>query len=500
MHFALRIRARALQHADKLLASARAAARADKRSFINGVVNSAAQAEAGCIKGLYAAMRQPKRRPQRAPQMLQLEDRSLAQSPEQVAKRWQRHFAEQMSGKVVPLSDLAAQSRLRRAELGETPALQVLPPSQDQVVGMLLSINLGQAIGEDSISASVGRTCPQAFARILTPFYQKTCSLGLWPLRWKGGNLVRLLKPLQPPQLVAPSWSVTGLGSSSPSFSGAMSSQCMMVSCTTASREVAKVGGLTLRPIPRSSSSLVPSAEGSALVACSSTSPQRFTLWSGSVHLDVTALLRVAQNPSVPWALAKMLSGTSCGCVGTTGPSCKKQACRPTQSSSSGSFTQIRGSHRWALRISPTLLAARLLATHSEISSHVVQEVRAQLLSEGIYWTVPFTPEAPWLAPQPPEPQPGENASYVDDEGVNFMHSDPQQLVQWVTRAVQIYNETCSKYGLTLNLAPGKSDSMIALRGKGGPLVREQAEAGLKVSPDCTLSGAAVPALGHPVC
>ena len=111
--------------------------------------------------------------------------------------------------------------------------------------------------------------------------------------------------------------------------------------------------------------------------------------------------------------------------------------------------------------------------------THVVQDVRAQLLSEGIYWTVPFDPGAPWLAPQFPEPQPlqavdGENASYVDDAAVYFMHSDPQQLVRWVTRATQIYFETCSKYGLTLNFAPGKSGAMVALRGKGALLVREQ--------------------------
>ena len=55
--------------------------------------------------------------------------------------------------------------------------------------------------------------------------------------------------------------------------------------------------------------------------------------------------------------------------------------------------------------------------------NYVVQEVRAQLLSEGIHRTSPFDPEAPWLAPQLPEPQPlqavdGENVSYVDDEAV----------------------------------------------------------------------------------
>ena len=131
MNFALQTLARAVQHADKLLASARAAARADKHSFVNGVVNSAAKAaEAGSIKGLYAAVRQLKRKPQRTPQLIQLEDGSLAQSPEQVAKRWQRYFADQMSGKVVPLYDLAAPSRQRRAERGETLALRVLPPSQ----------------------------------------------------------------------------------------------------------------------------------------------------------------------------------------------------------------------------------------------------------------------------------------------------------------------------------------------------------------------------------
>ena len=60
-------------------------------------------------------------------------------------------FAEQMSGKIAHLSDLAA--RLRRAELGETLALEVLLPSQDQVADMLLRINPGQAIGVESIPA-----------------------------------------------------------------------------------------------------------------------------------------------------------------------------------------------------------------------------------------------------------------------------------------------------------------------------------------------------------
>ena len=60
-------------------------------------------------------------------------------------------FAEQMSGKIAHLSDLAA--RLRRAELGETLALEVLLPSQDQVADMLLRINTGQAIGVESIPA-----------------------------------------------------------------------------------------------------------------------------------------------------------------------------------------------------------------------------------------------------------------------------------------------------------------------------------------------------------
>ena len=146
-------------------------------------------------------------------------------------------------------------------------------------------------------------------------------------------------------------------------------------------------------------------------------------------------------------------------------------------------------------RISPTLFAARLLGDliSGFLLTHVVQKVRAHLLSEGIYWTVLFDPEAPWLAPQPPEPQllqavDGENASHVDDEAVYFMRSDAQQLVRWVTRATQIYNETCPWYGLTLNSAPGKSEAMVALRGKGAPLAREQAEAGLKIGPNCTPS------------
>ena len=54
------------------------------------------------------------------------------------------------------------------------------------------------------------------------------------------------------------------------------------------------------------------------------------------------------------------------------------------------------------------------------------------------------------------------------------MHSDPQTVVPWVTRATQIYNETCSRYGLTLNCA--------------APLARETGGGWSEDRPNCTLS------------
>ena len=60
--------------------------------------------------------------------------------------------------------------------------------------------------------------------------------------------MISLLKPHQPPQLCKSSRVILvndWAGKLLAKFSGARLSQCVKVSCTTASREVAKVGGLT---------------------------------------------------------------------------------------------------------------------------------------------------------------------------------------------------------------------------------------------------------------
>ena len=151
------------------------------------------------------------------------------------------------------------------------------------------------------------------------------------------------------------------------------------------------------------------------------------------------------------------------------------------------------------MRISPTLLAARLLATHSEISSSgfcspmlfrkfvrrcCLKGSTGRFLSLLKHLGSRHSPLSRSLCKLWME----RIRHTLMTRLCIFMRSDPQQLVQWVTRAAQSYNETCSKYGLTLNFAPGKSEAMMVLRGKDTPLAREQAEAGLKIGPDCTLS------------
>ena len=360
---------------------------------------------------------------------------------------------------------------LHKTDRGESLALRLLPPSQDEIVDMLLTITLGRQLATPWASNWRGQD-PQAFARILTPLFQKTCSLGLWPLRWKGGNVISLLLRFclrSCASQVAPSWSVSGLGSSLFFFSGARLSQCMKVSCTTASREVAGVGGLTLQLIPRSSFSLVPSGEGSVLVACSLTSLQHFTLWSGSVPLVATAP-RSCAEPLRALGLCQEAVRDPLRFRRDHGSILQKAGMQ-------GATIKLLREYHTDMWVSQEGLADITHVVRATIAgnplgdlifgfffTHVVQEVRAQLLSEGIYWTVPFDPEAPWLTPQPPEPQPlqavdGEMHHTWMTRLCNFMHSDPQQ---WVTRATQIYNQPCSRYGLTLNFAPGKSEAPLS--------------------------------------
>ena len=82
----------------------------------------------------------------------------------------------------------------------------------------------------------------------------------------------------------------------------------------------------------------------------------------------------------------------------------------------------------------------------------------------------PFAPTDDVL----PEMDAVHDISYVDDASAYTWGQDPQAVIDNVKIIVAIYHEEFLRHGLQLNYAAGKSECLVALRGKGAKTVREQ--------------------------
>ena len=73
-----------------------------------------------------------------------------------------------------------------------------------------------------------------------------------------------------------------------------------------------------------------------------------------------------------------------------------------------------------------------------------------------------------------PEMEAVNDISYVDDASAYTWSPDPQTVIDNVKSIVAIYHEELLRHGMQLNYAAGKSECLVALRGKGATAVRER--------------------------
>ena len=73
-----------------------------------------------------------------------------------------------------------------------------------------------------------------------------------------------------------------------------------------------------------------------------------------------------------------------------------------------------------------------------------------------------------------PEMEAVSGISYVDDASAYTWSPDPQTVIDNVKSIVAIYHEEFLRHGMQLNYAAGKSECLVALRGKGAAAVRER--------------------------
>ena len=68
----------------------------------------------------------------------------------------------------------------------------------------------------------------------------------------------------------------------------------------------------------------------------------------------------------------------------------------------------------------------------------------------------------------------GLNAVWADDLAIMLHHDDPAQLLEVMQQVLALYMDRMARRGLLLNMAPGKSEALILLRGKGSRDLKRQ--------------------------
>ena len=103
----------------------------------------------------------------------------------------------------------------------------------------------------------------------------------------------------------------------------------------------------------------------------------------------------------------------------------------------------------------------------------ILQRVRERMDKKGLVARLPVCGATPFAPADDMLPVMEEvhDVSYVDDASAYTWGQDPQEVVDNVKNIVAIYHEG---HGLQLNYAAGKSECLVALRGKGAKAVREQ--------------------------
>ena len=71
--------------------------------------------------------------------------------------------------------------------------LDIVPTICD-VERIMSKAKLRKAVGEDLIGAEVHKSLPALFAEVYNPMFVKSVMWAWWPMQWKGGHVMEVLK------------------------------------------------------------------------------------------------------------------------------------------------------------------------------------------------------------------------------------------------------------------------------------------------------------------
>ena len=470
-----------------------ASVRVDRRLRVNkALLEMQAAARSGRMAEFYKKLRGLRPWQARRPPMVRLLDGELAATPAEAAARWREHYAAMFSGRGTGFGDLELQRdlRLRGREYRVLPELE---PSLQQVLDVMNRMPRGKAVGVDGIPSELLRLGGLPAAAKIRDLVVSSRRWRRAPIARKGGAMFSIPKP------------------------GSAAEDCDSQRPIMINDQLAGLNARLLRPavlavepclVPRSQAvgsarrGAVPSAHcswalfelararGQAAAALFADlksayySIVRQFVIGFSGHDDVLRAImhRLDLPPAVCQELVRFLAVQ--GSLLRTGGASQDLIDILTDLNED-TWLVVEGDAR-PLETERGSRAGEALAdlVFVFLHSRVMGEVRGAIEDSEYVGVFFFDPTGILDVSEGgrTERVGEQECSYADDSMHGWMDPCPRRVLAAVRFAAVAFDWAAGRHGLTLSFAAGKTEAVLAIRGRGSQAMREELrEAGFLV-------------------
>ena len=416
--------------------------------------------------------------------MIALENGELAPTPYAGRQRWQRHFATLLCGEILPSSECVAAARQDYNARQHVEPEADFVPTLNEVIARFSRLQTEKAVGEDHLGGELYRTFPHELAQILHPVFAKAELRSCESWLWRGSLVHELPKKGKDIKLCEAYRDIALACEAGKAYHGILRTHLVPEHWSFCSQT--QYGGVRHR-----------GCDFGNLAGRSFMQIAKVRGWSGAVVFfdAITAfasMLRalVCQQCSRdhPTTEALIASGFSADEVAAM----TREAMQAPASETMLRSPHLRRllsdalSNTWAATQGVKDVAATRRGSKAGepladlafgmLMRRILQRVRERMDEKGLVARLPVCGATPFAPADEmlPVMEAVHDISYVDDASAYTWGQDPQDVIDNVKNIVAIYHEEFLRHGLQLNYAAGKSECLVALRGKGAKAVREQ--------------------------
>ena len=457
----------------------------DKIRHIHSIVNAAfIERASGDDRAFWKGVRALRNRGSCGARTIALENGELAPTPYAGRQRWQRHFAKLLCGEILPSSECVAAARQEynaRQNVVEPEA--DLVPTLSEVIARFSRLRTGKALGEDHLGGELSHTFPHELARILHPVFAKAALRSCEPWLWRGSLVHELPKKgknlklcdayrdialaceagkvyhgILRTRLVPEYWSFCsqaeygGVRHRGCDFGNLAGRSFMMIakargwSCAVVYFDAVTAFASMLRALVcQQSSRDCPTHE--ALLA-TGFSPDEIAAMSHEARQAPVCDIML-KSPHLRRLLSDTLSNTWAAAQGVKEVAATRRGSKAGEPLADLAFGMLM--------------------------RRILERVRERMDEKGIVARLPVCGATPFATVDEviPEMEAVHDISYVDDASAYTWSPDPNTVIDNVKSIVAIYHEEFLRHGMQLNYAAGKSECLVALRGKAAAAARE---------------------------